>query len=283
MHRPPEPSPARLHIASYNVFKGNYLDRRGPRGGTLRDDVSSLASLRAADVLLLQEAVIVGAAPGRPGRDTVAALAAAWVGAAALGGGSGVGSQTANGAAAEATSVAFAGSPAGHGRWGVAAICRHPARFESLQLPRPFWSPWQRAALGAEIGDWLVVTVHLEVWPIGAPARRKQMAAVLDFVNTAAPEGRRPVIVAGDLNCERGAPHDALVGAGFRPAIDSGPPTFEFAGLRLRLDHIYVRGASVEGAGVERAARGSDHRPVWAVLRADGAAANVDTGSSIPL
>jgi endonuclease/exonuclease/phosphatase (EEP) superfamily protein YafD len=33
--------------------------------------------------------------------------------------------------------------------------------------------------------------------------------------------------------------------------------------VRLRLDHAYVRGAQVVGAGVATRARGSDHRPIW--------------------
>ena len=220
--------------------------------------------MRAADILLFQEAIVVPPAAGRPGCDAVGELAAVW-GAAAPG------------------NTAFVGSRAGDGRWGVGALCRGPARFTSLWLPRPRWSPWQRAALFVESGPWLVGTLHLEVWPIGAPARRAQMRTVLDFL--AAHDGARgrPVVLAGDLNCERGAPHTELVRAGFRPALSGREPTFAFAGLRLRLDHIYVRGAVVEAAGVATAARGSDHWPVWAVVRTDAPAANVDTPSAHPL
>ena len=233
----PGPHPARLHIASYNIYKARYLDRAGPRGGTLRDDLASLADVRAADILLFQEAIVVPPAAGRPGCDAVGELAAVW-GAAAPG------------------NTAFVGSRAGDGRWGVGALCRGPARFTSLWLPRPRWSPWQRAALFVESGPWLVGTLHLEVWPIGAPARRAQMRTVLDFL--AAHDGARgrPVVLAGDLNCERGAPHTELVRAGFRPAL-LGPGTH----LRLRRvaaaarSHLRARGGGGSGGRRHRRAR----------------------------
>jgi endonuclease/exonuclease/phosphatase family metal-dependent hydrolase len=255
----PAPAPTRLRIASYNLYKAKFLDRPGPRGGTLRDDFARLACLREADVLLLQEAIVGPLGRGGPLRDTVGELAADLA------------------AGGEPVVTSFAGAPDRAGRrWGVGIVSRIPARFVSMWLPKPFWSPWQRAAMFAEIGAWVVGTLHLEVWPIGAPARRAQMRAVLATLDRTGLGAARPVVLAGDFNCERGGPHEELLRAGFVPASPDGGASFGFAGIRLRLDHIYVRGARVDSAGVAREARGSDHWPVWATVNCVAPASNVD-------
>jgi endonuclease/exonuclease/phosphatase family metal-dependent hydrolase len=257
-------APDRLRIATYNIYKANYLDRRGPLGATLREDFERLEILRGADVLALQEAIVEVPAAARVsnGVDPPAA--------------------TVNGhhfdsiqelapqlhaVEDSAAHARFHGSRHGNGRdWGVAMVTRVPARFEALDLPRPFWSPWQRSAVLARLGDWVIGTAHLEVWPIGARSRLQQMQAVLAAIDRLTGDALAPAVLVGDFNCERGAPHEALRRAGFRPALGSRQATWSFRGLRLGLDHIYVRGARVIEAGVERRAGGSDHWPVWADL-----------------
>jgi len=261
-------APDRLRIVTYNIYKANYLDRRGPLGATLREDFGRLDILRDADVLALQEAIVAApaarltATPNPDGRnppdtavnghrfDSVRELAPQLQ------------------SIADATPHArFHGSRHGADRhWGVAMVTRDPARFETLDLPRPFWSPWQRSAVLAQVGDWVLGTVHLEVWPIGARGRRLQMQAVLAAIDRFAADRGAPAVLVGDFNCERGGPHEALRRAGFYPALAAHEATWSFRGLRLGLDHIYVRGARVVGAGVERRAGGSDHWPVWAEL-----------------
>ncbi len=256
------PDPARLRLASYNLYKANHLDRPGPHGGTLSSDFAELASLREADLVLFQEAMVGKPRPSDPAGDTLAAAAAGlgWEGDPQKGGHT----------PGQAVHRAFSGSPVrGGGRWGVGILSRYPARFTPCVLPKPWWSPWQRMALLAEVGPWLVGTLHLEVWPIGAAIRRAQMRRVLEAVAAIVPGGDRPVVLAGDFNCERGGPHEELLRAGFVPAPLGSAPTFARATLRLRLDHIYLRNARVEAAGVESQARGSDHWPVWAALRVD--------------
>jgi endonuclease/exonuclease/phosphatase family metal-dependent hydrolase len=239
--------PAQLRIASYNIYKGHFFDTPGPRGGTVLEDLSRVRALLRADVLALQEAVVGPLRSNGASRDTVREIAQRF----GLDG-------TTNG------HTQFAGTPHGRGTWGVALVCRQRADFHPVTLPRPFWSPWQRGAILARYGAWVVGTLHLEVWPLGAPARRRQMRALLAAVDVFAGDSATPVVLAGDFNCQRGGPHDILRQAGFVPALERRVPTFALAGVRLHLDHIYVRGARVLDAGVEHGARGSDHWPVWA-------------------
>jgi len=245
--------PARLRIASYNIYKGHFFDNPGPRGGSVLEDLGRVEGLRQADVLALQEAVVGPLGSNGAARDTVREIAQRL----------GLDGQ-ANGC------IRFSGTPHGRGQWGVALVCRRRADFRPVELPRPFWSPWQRGAILARYGPWVVGTLHLEVWPLGAPARRRQMRAVLAAVDAFAADPTTPVVLAGDFNCQRGGPHDVLKDAGFVPALERRIPTFALAGVRLHLDHIYVRGARVLEAGVEHGARGSDHWPVWADLALQG-------------
>jgi endonuclease/exonuclease/phosphatase family metal-dependent hydrolase len=245
----------RLRIVSYNVYKGNYLHDAADGARSVTADFAASARLREADVLLVQEAVVGTLARGRPHRDAMTTLA----GAIALTPDSPMRHHT-----------RFLGEPHGHAaHWGVAVLSRHAARFHDVPLPRPRWSPWPRGAIVAEIGPFIVATLHLEVWPIGAPARRRQVATLLEALAAVPGVADRPVIVAGDFNCERGAAHDMLRRAGFRAAALSGP-TWGWGGiLRLRLDHAYVRGGHITAAGVESGARGSDHFPIWIEIESE--------------
>jgi endonuclease/exonuclease/phosphatase family metal-dependent hydrolase len=245
-------SPRRLRVASYNIYKARHFDP-GARGngssrrGAILEDLAVLEVLRKADVLALQEAIVGPLAPGAAARDTVAEM----------------------GVVLGVNGHAFHGSPDGAAReWGVGLLCRHPARFRGRNLPKAFWSPWRRSVLVGEIGVWIVASLHLEVWPIvGAASRMTQTRALLNLVAEVDDGCGRPVVLAGDFNCETGTPpHRLLLRRGFAPALAGRQATWRFPGLPLHLDHIYVRGARAVAAGVERRARGSDHFPVWADL-----------------
>lgn len=276
VEQPSHPAPVRLHVVTYNVFQARYMDESRPqdppppaldpdapptsvphRGGrraqgrSLLRDFATLPSLRSADVILLQEA-LEGTARGVAGLDTVATLARSLgVDAAATGVPYG------------ASHTSFVGSvDRGHQRWGLGVVSRIPARFTPVPLPNAWWSPWPRSALVAEIGPWILITLHLEVWPVAAGARRRQMQAVVDALRGISGNSTRPVVVAGDFNCETGGPHQVLRRNGF-DSVEITTPTWSFGPLALRLDHVYVRNATVVASGVERQARGSDHRPLW--------------------
>ena len=245
-------SPRRLSVASYNIDKARHFDppargNGGSRRGAVLEDLLVLEVLHQADVLALQEAIVGPLAAGAGARDTVAEI----------------------GAVLGVDGHAFHGSRDGSAReWGVALLCRHPARFRGLDLPRAFWSPWRRSVVLGEIGAWIVASLHLEVWPlVGAASRLAQTRALLDLVEEVDRGGGRPVVLAGDFNCEPGsAPHRLLLRRGFAPTLAGRQATWRFPGLPLHLDHIYARGARTVQAGVERRARGSDHFPVWADL-----------------
>lgn len=238
---------SRLRVASYNIYKGNYLADRG--GRSVGADFRSSARLREADVLLVQEAAVGQMSRRAPHRDAISVLADAF------------GLEPARRGAAH---VRFLGEAHGHDAlWGVAILSRTPAAFHDVPLPRPRWSPWPRGAILAEIGPFLVATLHLEVWPIGAGARRRQVEHLLGAIRSLDPEGLRPTVIAGDFNCEAGAAHRLLAGAGFEAAGLTETTWGLGPLLRMRLDHAYVRGARITASGVEHRARGSDHRPIW--------------------
>ena len=239
----------RLRITTYNIYKGNFFDRPGPRGGSVLEDFDGLESLRRTDVLALQEAWVGPLGGDAVARNTVHELAARLGLDGVLDG-----------------RARFVGVPHRRGETGVALVCREPARYEAVRLPRPFWSPWPRGALFARFGPWLVGTLHLEVWPIGAPARARQMRRVLTAVDELTKQDPTPVVLAGDFNCQRGTPHELLRRAGFVSALPQWARTWSLGRFAMHLDHIYVRGARVEDAGVLQTARGSDHWPVWAEI-----------------
>lgn len=267
----PVPAPVRLRVVTYNVFQARYL-HAGTGAGTgavpepgmqpdrrrsILRDFATLPCLRSADVVLLQEA-LAGTTRRAAAVDTVATLAhALGVGAARVAPPPGTGHTSFH------PSVG-----SGPSRWGLGIVSRVPARFTPLTLPNAWWSPWPRAALFAEIGPWILVTLHLEVWPVGGTARRRQMEAILEALLGMAENASRPVVLAGDFNCQGGGPHQVMRRNAFHP-VPVTAPTWFLGPLGLRLDHVYVRNAHVVASGVEGRARGSDHRPLWVDVERD--------------
>ena len=255
--KPVSPAPVRLRVVTYNVFQARYLEEP-PAPGVQRDagrsvlrDFATLPPLHSADVILLQEA-LVGMTRTAAAVDTVATLARS------------LGIDAApNGLLDGLSHTAFLGSVVGaRSSWGLGAVSRVPARFTPVPLPNAWWSRWPRAALFAEIGPWILATVHLEVWPVGAGARRRQMQTVIDALLEIPGNSTRPVVLAGDFNCETGGAHQVMQRNGFEP-VPVPVPTWSLGPLALRLDHVYVRNAQVVATGVEQGARGSDHLPLW--------------------
>ncbi|HXK11526.1 MAG TPA: endonuclease/exonuclease/phosphatase family protein [Vicinamibacteria bacterium] len=120
-----------------------------------------------------------------------------------------------------------------------------------------------------------VYSVHLPSPPAESGGSRREQLRVLAADANAVPG---PVVIAGDFNS-----HDKveeLARAGFTWLTRDEPHTTEFSFLGLGLggaayDHILVRGlesAPGDGAvGVVADNRGaSDHKPVWAVVVAEG-------------
>lgn len=117
-----------------------------------------------------------------------------------------------------------------------------------------------RGALMLTVGNVMLIATHLDHIDSASDVRQGQVRQILD-----AWAGRRPVILAGDLNARPGTPELGLLeDAGFRdlvkddgadqPTIPSGKPTD-------RID--YVWGIGVIGSEAHTVATtASDHRPV---------------------
>lgn len=174
--------------------------------------------------------------------------------------------------------TAFAGAlldaPTG-GRFGVALASRWPLDgVHTTNLPRI--DDEQRVILRARVlapRPVVVLNTHLSV----KGPERLQQAQQLALAVAAEAD---PVIALGDWNdrpdsetvaCARGdqgAPgdHSALIDC-FDAVGDGDPLTFSVAAPQARIDYIAVSPALVPlAAGVARAARASDHFPVWARL-----------------
>lgn len=176
----------------------------------------------------------------------------------------------------------------GRGHHGNAILSRFPIeyahnqdvthlRFErrgllhcTLRLP-PRDDDHQTTAHAAAPGELLhCVCVHLSLF---AHSRRRQMSALADYLeSTIAADA--PLIIAGDFNDWRNDGERVLAQRlGLGEVFSSGGrPARSFPARLplLRLDRIYVRGFSVEQAGlqfVEHGLRVSDHAALSARLR----------------
>lgn len=110
---------------------------------------------------------------------------------------------------------------------------------------------------------WSVAVTHLST---DDDAAEQQLVAVLDALD-ARPE---PRVLLGDLNLEAPAVLRATSALGYELA--DGPATWNARRKpRRRLDHVAVRGATIETAAVHRLPV-SDHLAVSADLRPDGQA-----------
>lgn len=161
-----------------------------------------------------------------------------------------------------------------------AQIIASRLRLESVQV----WEldavrPKRRVALAARVrlGEDTLIVVNTDHAPSFLPLRSANDFEVDQLCQrlVQSPQGR--MLVAGDFNCSGRlfglVGNDThvrrldrtLANAGMAP-VDLAAPTFEAWPLSLRLDRIYSRGVRVIAAGVDDAATGSDHRPVWCRL-----------------
>jgi len=140
---------------------------------------------------------------------------------------------------------------------------------ESRKLLLPHTSWFLKQARGAVAARIRVEEKTVQVYGLhlGSPLatsggdRRRQAAAILADARSI----RDPVIVAGDLNSYG-------VGAEFEREGFAWPTKHVGGSVRgFSFDHVFVRGLPLSGsvAGVAHAVKdASDHRPVWADLRA---------------
>jgi len=125
------------------------------------------------------------------------------------------------------------------------------------------------------------VCVHLSLF---AHSRRRQMSALADYLESAI-AADAPLIIAGDFNDWRNDGERVLaqrLGLG-EVFSNAGRPARSFPARLplLRLDRIYVRGFSVEQAGlqfVEHGLRVSDHAALSARLLRNGSGARAHDG-----
>lgn len=114
-----------------------------------------------------------------------------------------------------------------------------------------------------------VYSVHLPSPLAVSGGSRREQVRVLVADAVASPD---PVVLAGDFNAH--GIGSEVVKAGFAwPTQHVGPTArWRFGGLGY--DHVFVRGLSVTSSGLEPDNRhASDHKPVWALLARDEAAA----------
>ncbi|MEV4164679.1 endonuclease/exonuclease/phosphatase family protein [Nonomuraea dietziae] len=158
-------------------------------------------------------------------------------------------------------------APAADQVWGDALLTNLPVRqVVSRPLGKhgyPTGAQAQTAVIevgGSEVG---IVNTHLQSPPGQAP----EVAALVRDLSAG---GRRPVVLAGDLNTRPGDPEmRVLESAGLSdPLIALGNPATSPADAPVeRIDHVLVTGGvRVESADVPRLPY-SDHLPVMAALR----------------
>jgi len=155
--------------------------------------------------------------------------------------------------------------------FGTAVLSRWPIE-DGRRLVLPHEAQWTRLATTAtsavvRCGAYRVgvMSVHLPS-PGGASydQRREQVEAIL--ASAAAFDG--PLVIGGDFNA--GWIGSLFEKAGFTWLNEDLPGTKSMLWMKLKLDHIFVRGLQPAGggpaAGVEDAGGASDHKPVWARL-----------------
>ena len=222
-------------VASYNIFHGKKIE-------DAIQDLSGSEVLKDADIVLLQEMDEIGTE--RIARE--------------LG-------------------YNYIYFPAGvHPRsgrnFGNAILSRWPiTQANKLILPHHnVWIGIQRTATKAIVDidgePVLVYSVHgktcLSTWQ----KRREQWVAILNDVA----EGAKYVVVGGDFNTvgaeEIQKLDEQMATFGLVRAQGQSAPTASKFLMTAATDHIYTRGFTISEWGTLKAARGSDHYPIWVKL-----------------
>lgn len=112
-----------------------------------------------------------------------------------------------------------------------------------------------------------VCSAHTEIPALGRARSKEQLLTVSDASDGGETER---AVVGGDLNtASRRAVTDLVARfgeRGFRHASAAATRTLRRVGRDFTLDHVFIRGLSVTGAGVVRRIDVSDHDPVWVDL-----------------
>ena len=233
-----------LHVVVWNIEWGERIDRA-------LVEIDSDARLRDADLYLLQE---VDEADTRELASSLG-LGAVWYAASIR---------------------------EGSGRvLGNAVLTRWPV-LRSWRVDLPHGGGLRGSPRAASVAELLVgshpvraVSAHTSTFLVPPEQRLEQARVVLE----AARAGHTgPVVVGADFNSLQEGDEAALRrlfrGAGFRTADLRARSTVETRWKRwllphARLDHVFLRGGHVLGAGVVAGTRASDHRPLWVRLVLD--------------
>jgi endonuclease/exonuclease/phosphatase family metal-dependent hydrolase len=225
-----------LKVVSYNIAFAEEVDQAV-------EELVELEELQSADVILLQEMDEIGTAQiARMLRHNYVYYSA--------------------------------GAHPRNGRcFGNAILSRWPiSDQERLVLPHP--NPvngQQRIATQAvvRVGDveMLVYSVHTETVWLGSGKRAEQVTSLIESIDGA----HSRIVVGGDFNTLTAGAVERLEAqfgeAGIERASDNAGATVEPRPLGLALDHIFVRGMTVLGAGTAPGASASDHLPLWVTMQ----------------
>ncbi|MEH0981100.1 endonuclease/exonuclease/phosphatase family protein [Micromonospora sp. CPCC 205556] len=230
-------APERIRVAAYNIRMGFGLDGRF--------DPDRLArAVRDADVVLLSEVDRGWLLNG--GHDSLDLLA-------------------------ERLDRWYVFAPAADPLWGDAVLSRWPLRSVRTRALPAVGAPTGAQALGVTVDfgagepGLAVVATHLQPPPGREPV--VQARAVADFALGYA--AGRPLVVAGDLNTEPGAPAFAeFTGAGLTDALAAARPlpTSPADDPREQIDHVFVSPGVGAADAVAPPGTASDHLPVRVTL-----------------
>ncbi|MFI0791268.1 endonuclease/exonuclease/phosphatase family protein [Micromonospora rubida] len=235
--RPGSP-PAEVRVVAYNVRMGFGLDGRFDPDGLAR-----VVAAERPDVVLLSEVDRGWLLNG--GHDTLTLLSAR-------------------------LRMPYVFAPAADPLWGDAVLSRFPVESARSERLAALGAPTGAQALGVTLdlgGDarLAVVATHLQPPPGREPVA--QARAVAQFALGYA-DGR-PLVVAGDLNTEPGAPAYAeFTRAGLVDAFAAARPLFTSPAddPREQIDHVLVSPGMVAGGPVAPRSTASDHLPVAVTL-----------------
>ncbi|MFF3865403.1 endonuclease/exonuclease/phosphatase family protein [Micromonospora sp. NPDC001898] len=235
--RPGSP-PADVRVVAYNVRMGFGLDGRFDPDGLAR-----VVAAERPDVVVLGEVDRGWLLNG--GHDTLTLLAAR-------------------------LRMPYVFAPAADPVWGDAVLSRFPVESARTVALAAVGAPTGAQALGVTVdlgGDarLAVVATHLQPPPGQEPVAQARAVARFALGYAAG----RPLVVAGDLNTEPGAPAYAeFTRAGLVDALAAARPLFTSPAddPREQIDHVLVSPGVVAGGPVAPRSTASDHLPVAVTL-----------------
>ncbi|WP_405112811.1 endonuclease/exonuclease/phosphatase family protein [Micromonospora sp. NBC_01405] len=235
--RPGSP-PADVRVVAYNVRMGFGLDGRFDPDGLAR-----VVAAERPDVVLLSEVDRGWLLNG--GHDTLTLLAAR-------------------------LRMPYVFAPAADPVWGDAVLSRFPMESARSERLAALGAPTGAQALGVTVdlgGDarLAVVATHLQPPPGQEPVAQARAVARFALGYAAG----RPLVVAGDLNTEPGAPaYEEFTRAGLVDALAAARPLFTSPAddPREQIDHVLVSPGVGSGGPVAPRSTASDHLPVAVTL-----------------